>query len=130
MIKRRRFIGFMPAVLLTHYEQAFSQQTMPRPIRRTRTSTLEIAYEDTGPETGTAVVLLHGFPYDPRAYDAVVQRLVSAGYRAIVPYLRGFGPTRFLSAATLRSGQQAALGDDLRQFMDALDIREAVLAGY
>jgi len=68
--------------------------------------------------------------YGPRVYDAVVPRLVQAGCRTIVPYLRGFGPTRFLSTDTLRSGQQAALGDDLRQLMDALGIRQAVLVGY
>lgn len=75
-------------------------------------------------------MLMHGWPYDPRCYDEVAQRLASAGYRAIVPYLRGFGPTRFLSADTPRSGQQAALGNDLREFMDALGIERAVLAGY
>jgi pimeloyl-ACP methyl ester carboxylesterase len=76
------------------------------------------------------VFLMHGWPYGPRVYDAVVPRLVEAGCRTIVPYLRGFGPTRFLSANTLRSGQQAALADDLRQLMDALRIRQAVLVGY
>src|SRR6266513_2074881 len=105
MIERRRFIGLMPAVLLTHYGRAFSRQALPRPIRHIRTNTLEIAYEDSGPEAGIPVLLMHGFPYDPRAYDEVVPLLVSAGFRAIVPYLRGYGPTRFLSAQILRSGQ-------------------------
>jgi pimeloyl-ACP methyl ester carboxylesterase len=73
---------------------------------------------------------MHGWPYDPRCYDNVVPPLVAAGYRVIVPYLRGFGPTRFLSADTLRSGQQAALGNDLHELMDALHIERAVLAGY
>ena len=130
MIERRRFIGLMPAVLSANYERAFSQQTLPRPIRRIRTNTLEIAYEDSGPERGIPVLLMHGFPYDPRAYDKVVPLLVSAGFRAIVPYLRGYGPTRFLSPATLRSGQQAALGRDLLEFMDALKLETAALVGF
>jgi pimeloyl-ACP methyl ester carboxylesterase len=71
---------------------------------------------------------MHGFPYDVRTYDAVVPRL--AGCRVIVPYLRGFGPTRFLSPDTPRSGEQAALGNDLRELMDALAVERAVLAGY
>jgi pimeloyl-ACP methyl ester carboxylesterase len=73
---------------------------------------------------------MHGWPYGPRVYDEVVPRLVDAGCRTIVPNLRGFGPTRFLSPDTPRSGQQAALGDDLRQLMDALGIGKAVLVGY
>ncbi|SRR6266545_6132211 len=77
------------------------------------TPSLEIAYEDTGPPHGDPVVLLHGFPYDPRAFDDIVPPLVDAGCRTIVPYLRGYGPTRFLSTETPRSGQQAALGKDL-----------------
>jgi pimeloyl-ACP methyl ester carboxylesterase len=73
---------------------------------------------------------MHGWPYDPRCYDEVIAPLVSAGCRVIAPYLRGFGATRFLSADTPRSGQQAALGNDLRELMDALGIERAVLAGY
>lgn len=100
------------------------------PLRRAHTPTLEIAYEESGDPAGTPVVLLHGFPYDPRAYDAVVPRLVAAGFWTLVPYLRGYGPTRFLSADTPRSGEQAALGNDLREFMDALGLASAYLAGY
>src|SRR5439155_3440525 len=99
-------------------------------LERVRTSTLEIAYEASGPVDGTPVVLLHGFPYDPRAYDDVVPRLTAARCRAIVPYLRGYGPTRFLSADTPRSGQQAALGKDLLDLLDALHLPRAALAGY
>jgi pimeloyl-ACP methyl ester carboxylesterase len=98
--------------------------------RLVRTEVLAIAYEEHGPGDGVPAVLLHGFPYDVRAYDAVAPRLATAGVRAIVPYLRGYGPTRFLSAATPRSGQQAALAHDLLQLLDALAIPEAVLAGY
>jgi pimeloyl-ACP methyl ester carboxylesterase len=103
---------------------------MPSQTSSVRTSTLEIVYDDSGPSSGTPVFLMHGWPYGPRVYDAVVLRLVDAGCRTIVPYLRGFGPTRFLSPQTPRSGQQAALGDDLRQLMDALKIPQAVLVGY
>jgi pimeloyl-ACP methyl ester carboxylesterase len=103
---------------------------MSADIRRIRTSVLEIAYEESGTANGACVFLLHGWPYDPRDYDEVVPPLVAAGCRIIVPYLRGFGPTRFLSSATPRSGQQAALGNDLRELMDALGIERATLAGY
>jgi pimeloyl-ACP methyl ester carboxylesterase len=99
-------------------------------IKHIRTATLDIAYEDSGPAGGAPVLLMHGWPYDPRCYDAVVPPLVAAGCRVIVPYLRGFGPTRFLSTATPRSGQQAALGNDLRELLDALGIARATLAGY
>lgn len=99
-------------------------------MRRVRTGTLEIACEEHGPEDGVPVILLHGFPYDPRAYDDVVPPLLAAGCRVTVPYLRGYGSTRFLSAETPRSGQQAALGADLRDLMDALQLPSAYLAGY
>ena len=99
-------------------------------LKRVRTGVLEIAYAEHGPAGGDPVMLMHGWPYDPRTYDEVAPRLAVAGCRAIVPYLRGFGPTRFLSGATPRSGQQAALGHDLKDLMDALGIERAVLAGY
>jgi pimeloyl-ACP methyl ester carboxylesterase len=99
-------------------------------LKHIQTATLDIAYEDSGPAGGVPVFLMHGFPYDVRSYDAVVPRLTAAGCRAIVPYLRGYGATRFLSGGTPRSGQQAALGNDLKEMLDALDIGHAVLAGY
>ena len=95
-----------------------------------RTATLDVAYEESGGASGAPVLLLHGWPYDPRCYDEVVLPLVAAGCRVIVPYLRGFGATRFFSADTPRSGQQAALGNDLRELLDALGIARATLAGY
>jgi pimeloyl-ACP methyl ester carboxylesterase len=98
--------------------------------KRVQTSVLEIAYEDSGPTDGVPVLLMHGWPYDPRTYDEMVPQLVAAGYRAIVPYLRGFGPTRFLHADTPRSGQQAALGKDLLDLMNALGLQRAALVGY
>ena len=99
-------------------------------LHTVRTTALDIAYEASGPDDGTWVILLHGFPDDPRAYDGVAPLLAAEGCRVLVPYLRGYGPTRFLDPATPRSGQQAALGADLRDFMDALGIRRAMLAGY
>jgi pimeloyl-ACP methyl ester carboxylesterase len=99
-------------------------------MKTIRTPILEIAYQEAGPADGTAVILLHGWPSDVHDYDAVVPPLAAAGYRVLVPWLRGYGPTRFLDAATPRSGQQAALGADLRDFMDALGITRALLVGY
>lgn len=95
-----------------------------------RTPTLEIGYEAHGPTGGFPIVLLHGFPDDVRAFDAVAPPLVAAGYRVLVPYLRGYGATRFLDAATPRMAQQAAIGQDLLDFMDALGLAAAGLAGY
>jgi pimeloyl-ACP methyl ester carboxylesterase len=99
-------------------------------INRVKAGELEIAYEQNGPATGDPVILLHGFPYDVRAYDEVTEILGEAGFNVLVPYLRGFGATRFLSQETPRSGQQAVLAHDLLAFMDALAISEAALAGY
>lgn len=97
-------------------------------VKHIRTASLEIAYEESG--EGAPVILLHGFPYDPRAFDAMVPLLTAKGCRVIVPYLRGYGPTRFLASDTMRSGEQAALGNDLKEMMDALGIARAVLCGY
>ncbi len=91
---------------------------------------LDIAYYETGRVDGAPVILLHGFPYDAHAYDAVAERLAASGKRCIVPFLRGHGATRFLDPDTPRSGEQAALGADLLALMDALSIPSAVLAGY
>ena len=91
---------------------------------------LDIAYCESGPADGPPVLLMHGFPYDVHSYVDVAPLLAAAGCRVIVPYLRGFGPTRFLDDATPRSGEQAALGADLLALMDALAIPCAVLAGY
>lgn len=95
-----------------------------------RTPTLEIAYLEFGPPDGPPVVLLHGWPSDPHDYDDVAPPLAAAGCRVLTPWLRGYGPTRFLDPATPRSGQQGALGADLRDFMDALGIGQAILGGY
>jgi pimeloyl-ACP methyl ester carboxylesterase len=130
MIDRRLFTSLLAAAMLPASAPAFSQPVATRPIKRARTSTLEIAYEDSGPATGSPVLLMHGFPYDPRCYDEVVPALVSRGHRAIVPYLRGYGSTRFLKAETMRSGQQGAIGQDLLDLMDVLQLPRAALVGF
>lgn len=99
-------------------------------MKHVQAGVLDIAYLDDGPADGPPVLLLHGFPYDVHAYDEVVPRLVAAGCRVVTPWLRGYGPTRFLHADTPRSGQQAALAHDLLALLDALALPRAVLAGY
>ena len=99
-------------------------------IQYALTPSLNLAYEAHGPTTGDPVILLHGFPYSPRAYDEIAPALAAKGYRVIVPYLRGYGPTRFNSPDTLRSGQQAVLAQDLLDLMDALAVKQAALCGY
>src|SRR5271163_2256394 len=94
------------------------------------TGVLAIAYLEYGPASGWPCIMGHGFPYDAHAYDQAASILAQAGARVIVPYLRGFGPSRFLNVETPRSGEQAALGVDLLDFMDALKIERAVLGGY
>ena len=99
-------------------------------LKQIEAGVLNVAYEENGAADGKLVLLLHGFPYDIHAYDDLTPLLTDAGCRVITPYLRGFGPTRFLSPATPRSGQQAVLAHDLLALMDALAIPNAVLAGY
>ncbi len=91
---------------------------------------LDVAYLELGPGDGPPVMLLHGFPYDVHAYDEVGALLAAQGCRVFIPYLRGYGPTRFLSPQTPRSGQQAALAHDLLALLDALHLDRAVLAGH
>ena len=100
------------------------------PLRHINAGALNVALYEAGSADGAPVFLMHGFPYDINAYADVAPLLAAQGCRVIVPYLRGFGPTRFLNDATLRSGEQAALGADLLALMDALAISKAVLAGY
>jgi pimeloyl-ACP methyl ester carboxylesterase len=100
------------------------------PAYTVRTPTLEIGYEAHGEGAGFPIVLLHGFPDDVRAWDAVAPPLAADGYRVLVPYLRGYGPTRFLDTAEPRMAQQAAIAQDLLDFLDALSLDRVGLAGY
>lgn len=99
-------------------------------LRTLPAGVLDVAFHEAGPADGPAVLLMHGFPYDIHAYAEVLPRLTARGCRVIVPYLRGYGPTRFLSHDTPRSGEQAALGADLLALLDALRLDRAVLAGH
>jgi pimeloyl-ACP methyl ester carboxylesterase len=125
---RRHFSAMVAAAAILPV--AGTQAQTGHPVRHIRTGSLDIAYEESGSATGFPVILLHGFPYDVRAFDEVAPVVAASGHRAIVPWLRGYGDTRFLSPSTMRSGQQAAVGRDLLDFMDALRIRSAVLVGF
>jgi len=118
------------APLIAAAARLTSQRLPTMPVRQVSTDLLDIGYHETGPADGRPVILLHGFPYDIHSYVEVAPMLAAQGYRVIVPHLRGHGSTRFLDAATPRSGQQAALGQDVLDLMNALHIPEAVLAGY
>jgi pimeloyl-ACP methyl ester carboxylesterase len=109
--------------------RASSSQRL-EPLRHVDAGVLNVAYYEAGPADGPVAVLLHGFPYDIHSYVDVAPQLAAQGCRVIVPYLRGYGPTRFRDAATPRSGEQAAIGADLMALMDALSIPRAVFVGY
>jgi pimeloyl-ACP methyl ester carboxylesterase len=100
------------------------------PVKQVDAGVLNVGYVEAGPGDGPAVLLLHGWPYDIHSYAAATPILAAAGHRVLVPYLRGYGTTRFLSAATSRGGQQSALAVDAIAFMDALGIERAVIAGF
>ena len=100
------------------------------PLRQVDAGVLRVAYAEEGPSDGTPVILLHGWPYDIHSYVASARILAAAGFRVIVPHLRGFGPTRFLAGETPRNGQQAPLAFDVLALMDSLEIQSALLAGY
>ncbi|MGN6397188.1 MAG: alpha/beta fold hydrolase [Mucilaginibacter sp.] len=99
-------------------------------IKQIKAGVLDIGYADIGPANGKAVILLHGWPYDIHSYSKVAPLLAARGYRVIVPYLRGYGTTHFLSVKTPRNGQQAALGEDVIALMDALKIQKAIIGGF
>src|SRR2546428_64359 len=95
-----------------------------------RTNILEIGYHEAGDRSGFPVILLHGFPDDAHAYDGVAPVLAKAGYRALAVYLRGYGPTRFLDATAPRTAEQAAIGQDVIDFADALGLPRFAVAGF
>jgi pimeloyl-ACP methyl ester carboxylesterase len=100
------------------------------PLKQIDAGVLNVGYAETGPTNGPVVVLLHGWPYDIYSFVDVAPMLAEVGYRVIVPYLRGYGSTRFLSSATVRNGQPSALAVDLKDFLDALKIEKPILAGF
>jgi pimeloyl-ACP methyl ester carboxylesterase len=110
--------------------EARNHHPAPGALRQIDAGLLNVGYAEAGPGDGPAAVLLYGWPYDIHSYADVAPRLASAGYRVVVPYLRGFGTTRFLSEATFRNGEQAALALDVIALMDALQIEGAILAGF
>jgi pimeloyl-ACP methyl ester carboxylesterase len=100
------------------------------PLRQVDAGVLNVGYAESGPANGPAVILLHGWPYDIHSFVDVAPLLAAAGYRVLVPHVRGYGTTRFLSTGTLRNGQPAAVALDTVAFMDALKIQKATLAGF
>jgi len=121
-------------ILGTAKAQSVTPPPPPRtsfgPLKQIDAGTLNIGYAEAGPADGPVVVLLHGWPYDIYSYVDVAPLLASVGYRVIVPYLRGYGTTRFRSAATPRNGQPSVVAVDIVALMDALKIQKAILAGY
>ncbi|MEH2066628.1 MAG: alpha/beta hydrolase [Nostoc sp.] len=147
---RRRFLGATAVTIATaqlgRFGSANAQSSKPKPavlptiklgtntslgpLRQIDVGVLNIGYAEAGSATGRPVILLHGWPYDIHSYIDVAPLLASAGYRAIVPYLRGYGTTHFLSSETVRNGQQSAIAVDIIALMDVLKIEKAILAGY
>jgi len=130
-IDRREFLGAaaMTVTAATSIASATKAVPMP-PLKRVKAGVLEVAYAELGPASGEPVILLHGWPYDIHAFDEVAPILAARGYRVIVPFLRGYGATRFLSPDTMRNGEPAALAVDAIALMDALKIRQAILGGF
>jgi pimeloyl-ACP methyl ester carboxylesterase len=119
------------AMAMTGLGSLASQGRAAAPARKmVRAGALDVAYVDAGPSNGPPVLLLHGWPYDVHAFDEVVPILAAAGHRVIVPYLRGYGPTRFVAAGAVRNGQPAALAMDAVDLLDALKIERAVFGGF
>jgi pimeloyl-ACP methyl ester carboxylesterase len=147
---RRRFLGTaamaIAAAELVRIGSVGAQSTKPKPsdattigpgthtsfgaLKQVDAGVLNIGYAEAGPADGPAVMLLHGWPYDIHSFVDVTPLLASAGYRVIVPHLRGHGTTRFLSSGTFRNGQQSVVALDIIALMDALKIETAILAGY
>ena len=136
-LNRRTFLkqgGVAGAALIGalggEFERAWARAETKPAARMIETPTLDIAYEESGSGAGFPVILLHGFPDDVRAWDGVAPPLAKAGYRVLVPYLRGYGPTLFRDANAPRMAEQAAIGQDLMDFADALHIGRFGVAGY
>ena len=109
---------------------SWAQTRAGQDVRLIQTPVLNIGFEESGDSAGFPIILLHGFPYDVRAWDGVVPPLVDAGYRVLVPYLRGYGPTRFRDPSAPRMAEQAAIGQDVIDFADALGLEQFALAGF
>ena len=132
MIDRRRFIGTAAATLVaTQIPSIKAAQTGAfDALKRINAGLLNVAYVDAGPAGGRPVLLLHGWPYDIYSYVDVVPLLTAKGYRVIVPYLRGYGATTFLSDKTMRNAQQSALARDVIALLDALKIDKPIIGGF
>ncbi|WOH84861.1 alpha/beta hydrolase [Bradyrhizobium sp. BEA-2-5] len=144
--QRRRFLGIAGGILAASRlgfigsAQAQSKPALPAikagahttigPVKQINAGVLDTGYVEMGPASGPVAILLHGWPYDIHSYADVAPALAEAGYRVIVPHLRGYGTTRFLSSDTMRSGQPVAVSADIIALMDALKIEKAVLGGY
>jgi len=123
VITRREFVKLSGMAIATGFGQA-------PPERSVRTPVLDIGYVESGSPAGFPVILLHGFPDDVHAYDEVAPPLAKAGHRVLVPYLRGYGSTRFRDPNAPRMAEQAAIGQDVIDFADALQLRQFAVAGY
>src|SRR5438045_6595202 len=119
--------GFLAAGSLERFR---AQAPQAPAVKTVRTNVLEIGYHESGDASGFPVFLLHGFPDDAHAYDGVAPVLAKAGYRAFAVYLRGYGPTRFLDASAPRTAEQAAIGQDVIDFADALKLPRFAVAGF
>jgi pimeloyl-ACP methyl ester carboxylesterase len=148
--QRRHFLGIAAMTIATtqlgRFGSAIAQSSQTKPavllltksgtntsfgsLRQVNAGVLNVGYAEVGPVNGRPVILLHGWPYDIHSYIDVAPLLASAGYRVVVPYLRGYGTTCFLSSETFRNGQQSALAADIIAFMDALKIEKAILGGF
>jgi pimeloyl-ACP methyl ester carboxylesterase len=132
---RRGFLGTLAAGALggglaQRRRDALAQARTPSRTGSVQTPVLDVGFEESGDVRGFPVILLHGFPDDVRAWDEVAASLTGRGYRAIVPYLRGYGATRFRDPSSLRMAQQAAIGQDVIDFADALGVSRFAVAGY
>ncbi|HET7332180.1 alpha/beta hydrolase [Dyella sp.] len=134
-IKRRNVMGaaliaIMVSPLGAMNAASASDSDSLAPLKHIHAGVLDVAYAELGPANGPVVILLHGWPYDIHSYESVAPALAAKGYRVLVPYARGYGDTRFLSATTPRNAEPAALAQDVIDFMDALKIKQATLAGF